>query len=59
MLGIEALSRHIDRAVEGGFLFGFRLKSRRGQEVCVSHLLFADDTLIFCTDTGEEMACLS
>ena len=58
VLGMETLSRLGDRAVERGFLFGFRFKSKRGQEVYVSHLLFVDDTLIFCKDNEEEMAYL-
>ena len=56
---METLSKLIDRAIEGGFLFGFRFKSRRGQEVCVSHLLFVDDILIFYKDNEEEMTYLS
>ena len=56
---METLSRVIDRVVEGGFLSDFKFKSRRGQEVRVSHLLFAGDTLIFCKDNEEEMAYLS
>ena len=47
------------RAVEGVFCLVTRFKSRRGQEVCVSHLLFVDDTLVFCKDYREEMAYLS
>ena len=58
VLGMETLSRLVDRAVEGGVLSSFRFKSRRGREVCVSHLLFADDTLIFCKDNEEQMAYL-
>ena len=38
---------------------GYRFKSRRGQEVCVSHLFFVDDMLSFCKDSGEEMSYLS
>ena len=59
MLGIETLSRLINKVVEGAFMYGFRFKSRRGQEVCVSHRLFADNTLIFCKDNEEEMNYLS
>ena len=56
---METLSKLIDRAIKRGFLSGFRFKSRRGQEVGVSQLLFVDDTLIFYKDNGEEMAYLS
>ena len=40
-------------------MFGYRFNSRRGREVCVSHLLFTDNTLIFCKDNKVEMTYLS
>jgi hypothetical protein len=45
---MEALSRLIDRTVQGSFLSGFTVGSSVEREVMVSHLLFADDTVIFC-----------
>ncbi len=50
---MEALSRMLSRAVEGGLISGFQVGSTDNQLVCVSHLLFADDTLIF-SDTNPE-----
>ena len=44
---MEALSRMMNKAVEGGFLSSFQVGSRDHSMVQVSHLLFADDTLIF------------
>jgi len=42
------------KRVEGaGLLRGFRADGRRGGEVCVSHILFADDMIMFC-DVDEE-----
>ena len=41
------------RAKEAGLLQGFRADGRRGGGVCVSHLLFADDMILFC-DADEE-----
>lgn len=45
---MEALSSLLDKAVLGGFIRGFRIGRHKELEVTVSHLLFADDTLIFC-----------
>ena len=45
---MDALSRLIDKAVMGGFLSGYKLRNRVGEEITISHFLFADDTLIFC-----------
>lgn len=44
---MEAFNRLMDKAVLGGFIHGFRLGSEVGMEVMASHILFADDTLIF------------
>ncbi|RVW45049.1 rRNA-processing protein UTP23-like [Vitis vinifera] len=59
VLGMEALSSLINRAVRGGFLSGCRIRGREGVEIQVSHLLFADDTLVFCEDSQEQLAFLS
>ena len=47
VLGMEVLSNLIRRAVDGGFLSGCRIRGRGEEEMIVSHLLFADDTIIF------------
>jgi len=44
VLVMEALGKIILAAVSGGLLFGFYV----GTGVDISHLLFSDDTLIFC-----------
>jgi len=36
-----------DEAVKEGFLNGFRISNPRSKGLLISHLLFADDTLIF------------
>ena len=59
VLGMEALSCLINRAVRGGFLTGCRLRGRGGNGIQVSHLLFADVTLVFCEDSQEQIAILS
>ncbi|RVX06605.1 LINE-1 reverse transcriptase-like [Vitis vinifera] len=59
VLGMEVLSTLIRRAGEGGFLAGCRLRGRGGVELNVSHLLFADDTIIFCKAEREQVTNLS
>nr|XP_009603197.1 uncharacterized protein LOC104098229 [Nicotiana tomentosiformis] len=55
---MDALSKMMDRAASGGYLRGFSapigvLSARR-----VSHLLFADDTLVFCDADMDQLTCL-
>jgi hypothetical protein len=45
---MEALSRMISAIVNEGLLSGFLVGSRNVGAFNISHLLFADDTLIFC-----------
>ena len=45
---MEALSRMLDVVASAGQFSGFSVGSTAGPLVMVSHLLFADDTLIFC-----------
>ncbi|GFY81333.1 hypothetical protein Acr_01g0011420 [Actinidia rufa] len=49
--------RFISRAMSLGSLSGFKI-GEGSQEVTVSHLLFADDTLILCNADSGELACL-
>ena len=48
ILVMEVLSQLLPRAKSGGFILGFEVGRRNGEGQDVSHLLFADDTLIFC-----------
>ena len=48
VLVMDALGRMLDKAVLEGHLFGFSVGNLEGRSLTVSHLLFADDTLIFC-----------
>lgn len=52
ILAMEALSRILRKAREGDFILGFSV-GRRGGDMEVSHLLFVDDTLIFCNANQE------
>ena len=47
VLVLEAFSRIILRAKEGVHIDGFSVSSTGGDAMDISHLLFADDTLVF------------
>ncbi|XP_023916416.1 uncharacterized protein LOC112028013 [Quercus suber] len=49
ILVMEALGRMLDKAVHDGHMSGFCVGREEGISLAVSHLLFADDTLIFCS----------
>ena len=59
VIGMEALSCLINRAMSGGFLSGCRVRGRGGNGVQVTHLLFADDTMVLCEASLEQMVFLS
>ena len=48
VLVMEALGRLLDKAVHEGRMSGFSVGNLEGRSMAVSHLLFADDMLIFC-----------
>ncbi|RVW76644.1 putative ribonuclease H protein [Vitis vinifera] len=56
---MEALSQLLSRARNGGFIFGFRVGGRGSEGLFASHLLFADDTLIFCDADADQLQYLS
>ena len=45
---MEALSRLLDGVVLAGHISGFTVGTRTNTPLMVTHLLFADDMLIFC-----------
>lgn len=45
---MEALSKMMEKAVGEGLLVGFSMGREGRNNLLISHLLFADDTLIFC-----------
>lgn len=49
----------MNKVVLRGVLLGYNFKNRSVVEVVISNLLFADDTLIFCKDSYDEMTFLS
>ena len=44
---MEVFSKMMKRVEGSGLLQGFSADGRRGKGVCVSRLLFADDTILF------------
>ena len=50
---MEVFSKMMKRAEGAGLFRGFRVDGRWGGGICVSHLLFVDDTILFC-DADEE-----
>ncbi|RVW28738.1 putative ribonuclease H protein [Vitis vinifera] len=46
-------------AIEGDFLSGCRVKGRSEEGVLISHLLFADDTLVFCKPSQDQLTYLN
>ena len=44
---------------EGGFLLGFKVNGRGGDGLEVSHLLFANETLVFCETSQDQLTHLS
>ena len=59
VLAMEALSCLLRRAREGGFLTSFKGNGGGGESLEVIHLLFADDTLVFCEASHTQLTYLS
>ena len=55
---MEALSRLLDRAVRERLFLGFSVGSLAENSLMISHLLFADDTLIFCGANSDHISNL-
>ena len=47
VLGMEALSCLIAKAMEGGFIFDYRFRGSGREEMVISHLLYVDDAILF------------
>ena len=48
LLVMEVLSRMLSRTEEAGLIRGFRAVKAQEEGLSISHLLFADDTVVFC-----------
>ena len=55
---MEALSRMLVAATVAGQFLGFTVGNASGSLMTVSHLLFADDTLVFCDANSNHIAAL-
>ena len=56
---MEVFSIMVDKAAQEGLLLGYKIVNREGEEVQITHLLFADDTVIFNKDSKDQMDHLS
>ena len=59
VIDMEVFSAFLKRVVEGGFLSGCRVKGWSEERALISHLLFADDTLVFCKPSQDQLTYLS
>ncbi|KAJ9687798.1 hypothetical protein PVL29_013843 [Vitis rotundifolia] len=59
VMGMEVLDVLIRRAVEGGFLSGCNIRGGSELPLNISHLFFADDTIIFCEARKDHLTHLS
>ena len=59
VLGMEVLSILLYRVVAGDFLSVFSFRSNEGDVFNISHLLFVDDTMVFCAASEDQMLYLS
>ena len=59
VIGMEVFSILVDKAATGGFLSGYNMVNIHGENMQITHFYLADDTLVFCSDTRDQMAYLS
>ena len=52
VMGMEVFPLLIDKATMGGFLSSYNIRGRNKATMNISHSLFANDTLVFCKDSG-------
>ena len=52
---MEVLSRIMKKTEEGGLIRGFHVGPVNSTGICISHLLFTNDTILFCDASREQM----
>ena len=52
---MEVLSRMLRWTEEAGLISGFKAGKSSGEGISVSHLLFTDDTIVFCNAVPEQL----
>ena len=57
VIAMQVFSSFLKRAMDGGFMSGCKVKSEKG--VQISHLLLADDTLVFCQASQNHLTYLN
>ncbi len=55
LLVMEVLSRLFKKTEERGFIQGFQVGAATGSGLGISHLLYADDTILFCDACPEQV----
>jgi hypothetical protein len=55
LLVMEVISRMLSRMEEAGLIRGFKAGKPQEEGISISHLLFADDTIVFCDADPEQL----
>ncbi len=55
LLIMDILNRMLERAVSGGLITCFKAGVNNSRTLDISHLLFADDTIVFCDASPEQL----
>ena len=59
VIAMEVFSCPLRRAINGGYSSGWTVRGRSGEGILMSHLLFVDDTFVFCEASQDQMTYLS
>ena len=59
VIGMKALSCLINHVVKGNYLVGSRIVVGRGENLSISHLLYVDDTILFCKADNDQLKFMS